>query len=520
MSEQEPTERPVTIFDTTLRDGEQSPGASLNPSEKLEIARQLEKLNVDVIEAGFPIASRGDFEAVQTIARKVTGSTICGLARSREADIERCAEAVSPAEQSRIHVFIATSDVHVEKKLEKTRQEVLDVAVESVEYASEFVDDVEFSPEDAARTDQEYLRDIVEAVIEAGATTVNIPDTVGYAVPSVFADIIQDLRQNVPNIDQAEISVHCHNDLGLATANSLAAVQAGAGQVEVAVNGIGERAGNAALEEVVMALKTRQDVFGRPNQINTEEISRTSRLVSSLTGMSIQKNKAIVGDNAFAHESGIHQHGVLKERQTYEIMRPEDIGREDNELVMGKLSGRAAFRERLEKLGYNLEEEQLNQAFEEFKDLADKKEQIYDEDLEAIVEEQVNRIPAVFELEYFHIVSGGTLLPTATVEVEVDGEPRQNAATGHGPVDAIYGAINDLLEVEPSLDDYSIRSVTQGQDALGEVGVKLTLDEVTVNGRATSTDVMEASAKAYLDALNRADYRRSENGRRTIRDTV
>ncbi len=515
------SKRTIEIFDTTLRDGEQSPGASLNPAEKMEIARQLAKMKVDVIEAGFPIASKGDFEAVQNIARQVKGPTIAGLARSRVEDIDSCAQAVGPAESPRIHVFIATSDVHVEKKLEKTKKEVLETAVESVEHAKSYVDDVEFSPEDAARTDRQYLREIVEAVIDAGATTVNIPDTVGYAVPEVFSEIIRDLKQNVPNIDRATISVHCHNDLGLATANTLAAVVAGAGQVEVAVNGIGERAGNAALEEVVMALKTRRDFFDVDVNVDTTEIARTSRLVSSLTGLSVQRNKAIVGENAFAHEAGIHQHGVLKERRTYEIMRAEDIGRQDSKIVLGKHSGRHAFRGRLEELGYDLDSEALDAAVERVKSLADKKKKVFDEDIETIVEEEVSRIPSVYELEYFHIVSGNSLLPTATVKIRAEDDVLQNAASGDGPVDAVYSAINGLIEEDtPELTDYTIRSVTEGQDALGEVTVKLNVDEQTVTGRGTSTDVLEASAKADLNALNRARYRGRTAPRREIRETV
>lgn len=510
----------VKIFDTTLRDGEQSPGASLNPSEKLEIARQLAKLNVDVIEAGFPVASKGDFEAVESIAGDVDGPTIAGLARTRKKDIEQCAKALEPAQSPRIHVFIATSDVHVEKKLEKSRQEVLDMAVEAVEKANEYVDDVEFSPEDAARTDRDFLRDIVEAVIDAGATTVNIPDTVGYSLPKIFGDIISDLHENVPNIDEATISVHCHNDLGLATANSLAAVEAGARQVEVAVNGIGERAGNAALEEVVMALNTRRDFFELDCNVVTEEIARTSRLVSSLTGLSVQRNKAIVGSNAFAHESGIHQHGVLKERQTYEIMRAEDIGLEKNQLVLGKHSGRHAFRDRLEELGYELEDEEFEEAFERFKDLADKKKEIFDGDIEAIVEEQVSKIPTVYQLEYIHVVSGSELIPSATLRLRVGEEVFQHATAGDGPVDAVYSGINELIQYEPDVKDYEIRSVTRGQDALGEVSVKLDIDGETVNGRGTSTDVLEASAKAYVDALNRARYHLENESGEDITDTV
>ncbi len=520
MSEQQGGTRTITIFDTTLRDGEQSPGASLNAGEKLEVARQLANMKVDVIEAGFPVASDGDFAAVRDIAREVREPTIAGLARTRDADIEACAEALEPAESPRIHVFVATSDVHVEKKLEKTRDEILEMTVDAVEKAGRYVDDVEFSPEDGSRTDPGFLRTIVEAAIDAGATTVNIPDTVGYSLPQIFGDIIRDLRKNVPNIDEAEISVHCHNDLGLATANSLAAVEAGAGQVEVAVNGIGERAGNAALEEVVMALKTRRDFFDVDVNLDTTEIARTSRLVSSLTGISVQRNKAVVGANAFAHESGIHQDGVLKERRTYEIMKAQDIGYSDNQLVLGKHSGRHAFRERLEELGYDLEEDAFNEAFQRFKDLADKKKRIFDADLEAIVEEQVSSIPSVYELDYFHIVSGSSVLATATVQISVDDESRRTAASGDGPVDALYSAINEILAVEPELSDYSIRSVTRGQDALGEVSVKLFVDEREVNGRGTSTDVIEASAKAYLDALNRARYRLQNEPEERILDTV
>ncbi|MFB6355135.1 MAG: 2-isopropylmalate synthase, partial [bacterium] len=367
----------------------------------------------------------------------------------------------------------------------------------------------------------EFLKEIVEAVIEAGATTVNIPDTVGYAVPEEFGDVIRDLRKNVPNIDDATISVHCHNDLGLATANSLAAVREGAGQIEVAVNGIGERAGNAAMEEVVMALKTREDFFDLDYNVDTTEIARTSRLVSNLTGISVQRNKAIVGENAFAHESGIHQHGVLKERLTYEIMRPEDIGLDTNQLVLGKHSGRHAFKNRLDDLGYHLEGAALNEAFQRFKDLADKKKEVYDGDIEAIVEQQVSSIPSIYNLEYFHISSGNTVHPTATVRIEIEDREMENAASGDGPVDAIYTAINDMLNIKPELNDYSIRSVTRGQDALGEVTVKITVDEEMVTGRGTSTDVLEASASAYLDALNRARYRSGQTEpEEEIKDTV
>ncbi len=512
--------RKIKIFDTTLRDGEQSPGASLNAAEKLEIARQLARMKVDIIEAGFPISSRGDFEAVQQIAREVKGPTIAGLARSRRKDIEACAEAVKPADKGRIHVFIATSDIHVEQKLEKTKQEVLETAVEAVEYAKTFVDDVQFSPEDAARTQPDFLREIVGAVIAAGATTVNIPDTVGYAVPEQFADIIAGLKSDVPNIGEATISVHCHNDLGLAVANSLAAVKTGAGQVEVAVNGIGERAGNAALEEIVMGLKTRQDYYGVGFNLDTKQIARSSRLVSSLTGLNVQRNKAIVGANAFAHEAGIHQDGVLKEPRTYEIMRAEDIGLEKSEIVLGKHSGRHAFRSRLKELGYELDEEALEKAFVRFKTLGDKKKEIFDEDLEVIVENEVARIPEIYRLKYVHVLSGNTVLPTATVEVEHEDKVDRAASSGDGPVDAVYSAINQIIGFEPRLKDYSIRSVSRGQDALGEVTVKLTVEGIAVHGRGASTDVLEASAKAYLAALNRAIYRKKNDEETEIKDTI
>ncbi|MFP4686555.1 MAG: 2-isopropylmalate synthase [bacterium] len=516
----EKEEKKVKIFDTTLRDGEQSPGASLNAAEKLEIARQLARMKVDIIEAGFPISSQGDFEAVQQVAREVKGPTIAGLARSRKGDIETCARAVEPAEKGRIHVFIATSDIHVEQKLEKTKQEVLDTAVEAVEYAKTFVDDVQFSPEDAARTQPDFLREIVEAVIAAGATTVNIPDTVGYAVPEQFANIISDLKTNVPNIDDAVISVHCHNDLGLAVANSLAAVKAGAGQVEVAVNGIGERAGNAALEEIVMGLKTRQDYYGVGFNLDTTQIARSSRLVSSLTGLVVQRNKAIVGANAFAHEAGIHQHGVLKEPRTYEIMRAEDIGLEKSEIVLGKHSGRHAFRSRLEDLGYELDDQALEKAFERFKALADKKKEIFDEDLEVIIEDEVARVPEVYTLKYVHVLSGNTVLPTATVELESEDGIKRAASSGDGPVDAVYSAINQITGLVPQLNDYSIRSVTRGQDALGEVTVKMTLEGEVVHGRGASTDVLEASARAYLAALNRAIHRKKSGDTKKVEDRI
>lgn len=500
----------VKVFDTTMRDGEQTPGVSLTPSEKLEIARHLAKMNVDVIEAGFPITSQGDFEAVSRISEEVRGPTIAGLCRTRKKDIESCAEALEEAESARIHIVIATSDIHVEKKLQTTKSDVVKDAVQAVEFAKTFQDNVEFSAEDASRTQPEFLSEIFEATIDAGATTINIPDTVGYAVPDDFAELVNHVRETVPNIDEAEISVHCHNDLGMATANSLAAVKAGARQVEVAVNGIGERAGNTSLEETVMALKTRRDFFNLDVNVDTTEIAPVSRLVSSLTGMDVQKNKAIIGQNAFAHESGIHQDGVLKDERTYEIMRPQDIGLTENQIVLGKHSGRHAFRERLKELGYHLTDEAVNDAFKRFKDLADKKDRVYDADLEAIIKEEVSRqIDVKYELEYLHVLTGNTVPPTATVKVRVGEELRQNATSGDGPVDAVYSALDGILvDGKPELKDYSIRSVTQGQDALGEVTVRVQRDGITVNGHSTSTDILEASAEAYLDAVNRAIYRK------------
>ncbi|RME66985.1 MAG: 2-isopropylmalate synthase, partial [Nitrospirae bacterium] len=422
----------IKIFDTTLRDGEQSPGASMNVEEKLHVARQLARLNVDIIEAGFPIASPGDFEAVKRISEEIKGVTIAGLARAKDIDIERAAEALKPAEQSRIHTFIATSDIHLKFKLRMTREEVLETAIKAVKKARQYTDDVEFSAEDATRSDWDFLCKVTEEVIKAGAKTVNIPDTVGYAIPQEFGELIEYLMNNVPNIDKATISVHCHNDLGLAVANSLTAVLKGAGQVECTINGIGERAGNAAMEEIVMAMKVRPQFFNADTRIVTEEFYKTSRLVSKITGMVVQPNKAIVGDNAFAHESGIHQDGFLKERSTYEIMRPEMVGIPQSKLVLGKHSGRHAFRERLKELGFQLTEEELNKAFERFKQLCDQKKYIFDEDIEALVSEEVKRVEEVFKLERLEVCSGTDEKPTATVELVVRGEKRKTTATGDG----------------------------------------------------------------------------------------
>jgi 2-isopropylmalate synthase len=509
----------VLIFDTTLRDGEQSPGASLNLEEKLAIAQQLARLGVDVIEAGFPFASSGDFNAVQRIAASVGGAdgpVICGLARAAAGDIKSCAEAVAPAARRRIHTFIATSDIHLEHKLRKSRAEVLSITREMVAYARSLIDDVEFSCEDAGRSDPEFMHQVIEAAIDAGATTINIPDTVGYATPAEFGALIAGINASVPNIDRAVISVHGHNDLGLAVANFLEAVKNGARQLECTINGIGERAGNASLEELVMALHVRRSYFnpflGRPPEspepltgVRTEEITKTSRLVSNLTGMAVQPNKAIVGANAFAHESGIHQDGVLKNRLTYEIIDARTVGLADNRISLGKLSGRSAFRARLEELGYSLEGEDLNDAFLRFKELADRKREISDRDLEAIVSEQVQQAGQVaFLLRRVQVSCGTGLLPTATVTLEeAGGEERSAARIGTGPVDAVCQALNALAGVPNELVEFSVKSVTEGIDAMGEVTIRLRADGVLYSGHAADTDIVVAAAQAFVNALNR-----------------
>jgi len=494
----------VFIFDTTLRDGEQSPGVSLNVKEKIAIAKQLAKLGVDCIEAGFPISSPGDFEAVKAVAESVEGPIIAGLARTREADIKRAWEALKYAQRPRIHTFIATSDIHMKYKLKKTPEEVLKEAVRAVQLAKSFTCDVEFSAEDAFRSDVSFLCELLEAVIAAGATTVNIPDTVGYATPWEFGDFIKSIKEGVPNIDQAIISVHCHNDLGLAVANSLAAVENGARQVEVTVNGIGERAGNASLEELVMALYTRGDYFHKYTNINTVEIYRTSKLVSNLTGMVIQPNKAVVGKNAFVHESGIHQDGVLKERRTYEIMNPAMIGIKGNNLYLGKHSGRHAFKMHLKNLGYEIDGEALDEAFDRFKELCDSKKEVTDEDLIALVDTETFKGPEVYQFSYIQISSGTKISSTATVGVIVDGQLKEKAAVAKGPVEASYKAINSIVKEDLILKDYVINSVTAGKDALGEVMVQIIYDGQIFTGRGISVDIIEASARAYLNAINRA----------------
>ncbi len=495
----------VYLFDTTLRDGEQSPGVNLNADEKVQIANQLAKLGIDIIEAGFPVTSPGDFEAVRAVAKEVKGAAIAALARANFNDIDTAWEAIKDAEQPRIHTFIATSDIHLKYKLKKNREQVLDMAVAAVKYACKYTSDVEFSAEDASRSDIDYLCKIIEAVIDAGAKVVNIPDTVGYATPEEFYELIYAIMKKVPNVGNSIISVHCHDDLGLAVANSLAAVSAGARQVEGTINGIGERAGNAALEEVIMAIHTRRDRYKLMTSVNTKEIYRTSRLISSLTGMPVQHNKAIVGKNAFAHESGIHQDGVLKERATYEIMNPEMVGIPQSSLVLGKHSGRHAFRERLAELGYNLTDEELDKAFKRFKELTSKKKEISDSDIEAIVTEETIKVDNKYVLDYIHISSGNTIVPTATVVIMVDGEKKNAASWGDGPVDAIYNAIDKITNLRLILEEYSINAVTAGKDALGEVVVKLRKADngEVYTGRGVSTDVIEASAKAYINAANK-----------------
>ena len=466
---------------------------------------------MDVVEAGFPVSSSGDFQAVKTIAKQVKGPVICGLARAIKKDIDAALRAVSAARRKRVHVFLATSKIHMKYKLKKAKEEILRQAVESVKYTRKFIDDVEFSPEDASRSEKKFLFRVVEAAIEAGATTINIPDTVGYAIPEEFGQLIREIKENVPNIAQAVLSVHCHNDLGLAVANSLSAVANGAGQVECTINGLGERAGNASLEEIVMVLRTRGDLLGKSTNIKTEEIYRTSRLVSKLTGIVVQPNKAVVGENAFRHEAGIHQDGILKRRTTYEIMRPKDIGLEDmaTTLVLGKHSGRHAFSERLKKLGFHLTAAQVNKLFfESFKRLADKKKEIFDEDLIALVQEQISVIPKVWQLLDFKVTSGNKITPTATIKLKSKGRTFTQASCGDGPVDACYKAIDKITGIKGRLLDYSIQAVTRGKDALGEVRLRVKARGKEISGRSSSTDIIEASAKAYLDAVNKLLYRK------------
>ncbi len=502
----------VYIFDTTLRDGEQAPGFSMTTEEKLQMAYQLAKLGVDIIEAGFAAASRGDFEAIETIAREVKGPVICSLARALEKDIELAAEALKPAERKRIHTFIATSEIHMKYKLRMSPEEVLERARKAVEFARKFTDDVEFSCEDATRSQREFLYRVIETAIKAGATVINIPDTVGYAVPEEFAKLIEDIRNNVPNIDKAIISVHCHDDLGMAVANSLMAIKHGARQVECTINGIGERAGNAALEEIVMALKVRKDFFGGLyTNINTKEIYKTSRLLCRITGSFVQPNKAVVGDNAFAHESGIHQHGVLANPLTYEIMSPEDVGFPSNRIVLGKHSGRHALKSKLKELGFEVSEEDLDRIFERFKALADKKKEVYEEDIEALVYEEFMKPEEDEPIKILHyqVQTGDKLLPTATVVLSFKGEERTATSTGNGPVDAVIKAIQKALEIEPKLLDFSIKALTPNTDAQAESRLVIELDGVRASGRGVDVDIIRASVNGFVDALNRALLRKS-----------
>ncbi|MGI5816991.1 MAG: 2-isopropylmalate synthase [Armatimonadota bacterium] len=496
--------RSITIFDTTLRDGEQAPGASMDHSAKIQLARQLARLNVDVIEAGFPISSPEDFESVKAIAQEVRGPSVAGLARALPKDIERCWEAVRHGEKPRIHTFIGTSKVHVEKRFGKTEAEVLQMAVDGVTLACSLCDDVEFSAEDALRTRLEYLRDVVEAVIEAGAKTVNIPDTVGYATPWQMYETIGYLFEHVPNIHDAVISVHCHDDLGMSVANSLAAVRAGAGQVECTVNGIGERAGNASLEEIVMALRTRGDEFDADTNINTQEIMNTSRMVSTLTGFVVQPNKAIVGANAFAHEAGIHQHGMIQDRQTYEIMRPEDVGLTESVFTLGPRSGKHGLRSRLEKLGYAVSQEDMEEVYERFLAVADRKKRVYDEDLHVIMRQaSTEGMPEVWHLERVQVATGTRLEPMGLVVLRRNGDTITQVGHGNGPVDAVTDAIRNAVGM-PDLEmaDYSVRSITRGQDALGEATIRVRMGDEEAVGQDASLDVIEASAQAYLNAVN------------------
>ena len=500
--------RRIKIFDTTLRDGEQSPGASMNIEEKLTIAKQLARLGVDIIEAGFAISSPGDFEAIKTIGCEVEGPVICSLARAKEEDIKRAWEALRDAPKKRIHTFHSTSDIHLKYQFRISREEALKRSVEMVKLARSFVEDVEFSPMDATRTDISYLCEVVEAVLDAGASTVNIPDTVGYSIPVEFGAMIKAIHDRVKNSDKAVISVHCHNDLGLAVANSLSAILNGAGQIECTINGIGERAGNCSLEEVVMALRTRRDIFNADTGINTEEIIRSSRLVTKITGISVQPNKAIVGANAFAHEAGIHQDGLLKEKSTYEIIKPESIGLYSAKLVLGKHSGRHAFKTRLKELGYVLTDEELKKAFERFKKLADQKKDIFDEDLEALISEEVAKVPEVYSLVDLHSVSGLNQKPTAAVKLKVGESVIDRMEHGDGPVDATYKAIASITNTKSNLLKFEVKSITGGTDALGEVMVSLEEEDRTVRGHGADTDIIVAAAKAYINALNKLAARR------------
>ena len=496
----------VFIFDTTLRDGEQSPGNTMNGQEKLRVAKQLELLGVDIIEAGFPIASEGDFESVRQIAETLKQSQVAALARANSDDIDRAWAAIEHAAKPRIHTFISTSDIHLKYQLRKGREEVLKIAEASVKRARKYTSNVEFSAMDATRSDWDYLCRVFTAAIDAGASTINVPDTVGYTVPDEFGALIRYIMEHVANIRRAVVSVHCHNDLGLAVANSIAAVKSGARQVECTINGIGERSGNAALEEIVMILKTRKDLFSLETQIVTEKIYPTSRLITSVTGAPMQPNKAIVGTNAFAHESGIHQDGLLKAKVTYEIMTPESVGIPKSSLILGKHSGRHAFRERIEDLGYSLNEKELNLAFKRFKTLADMKKDVYDEDIEMIIMDEIVRVPEKYRMAYLSVVCGNMAIPTATVRIEIDGQTYQEAGFGDGPVDATLKAIQKIIKTNSKMLRFYVNAITGGTDAQGEVFVKLQEKGSTVIGKGVDTDVIVASGKAYINALNKLEF--------------
>lgn len=496
--------RRIIVFDTTLRDGEQSPGVSLNEEEKLEIAMQLARLGVDVIEAGFPVISKGEFKAVKRIAKDVKGPVIAALARAIKKDIDAAAEALSPAKRKRIHTFIATSDIHMQHKLKMSREEVIEATRKAVSHARKYTDDVEFSAEDATRSDPDFMCKVFEVAIKAGATTINIPDTVGYALPYEFGELVKTVMNKVPNIDKATVSVHCHNDLGMAVANSIAGIMAGASQVECTINGIGERAGNAALEEIVAIIYCRQKVLNCYTSIKTELISRASKLVSDLTGMPVQPNKAIVGANAFRHEAGIHQHGVLSYPLTYEILDPQLFGVTEGGIVLGKHSGKHGLEMKLQELGYKLNKRQLNQVFKRFKELAEKKREITNMDLEALVSDVLHTAPEIYQLDYMHVVSGKGTVPSATVRIRFGDEMLLATGTGVGPVDAVYKTIDKLITIPHRLVDFSVRSAGPGTDAVAEVFVKLTDDEGKIfSGYGISTDTIEAAAKAYMHALNK-----------------
>ncbi len=496
----------IIIFDTTLRDGEQAPGASLTSTQKLEIAYQLEKLGVDIIEAGFPIASPDDFAAVSQIAKKIKKSGVCGLARCLKPDIEAAAKAVKHAKHPRVHLFLATSKIHLQYKFRKAEEEIIAIAKNAVRTCRNLCDDIEFSPEDATRSDRDFLYRVIEAAINEGASTINIPDTVGYSYPQEIYSLISDISNHVSNIEEATIAIHCHDDLGMAVANSLSAVLAGARQVHCTINGIGERAGNASLEEIVMAIKTRQDAFrGLSTQINTKEIFRTSRLVSNLTGFVVPPNKAVVGRNAFSHESGIHQDAVLKNKTTYEIMDPKAVGVAQSMLVLGKHSGRHAFRDRLKTMGFHLDEEKLNKAFVRFKEVADRKKDIYDDDIRAIVEDQIRQVKPLWSLMNFSVASGTGEKPLAKITLKKKGKDISSQSSGDGPVDACFKAIDKVIKLNAKLEDFRLEAVTSGKDALGHASLRLKVKDQTYGGHGSSTDIIEAAVRAYLDAVNKIE---------------